>query len=214
MIRWRLPDELGLGTEGVQQPARRLSILIINKDLPRFPGGIAVEYLNTIGLASQAEAVGLVSMVHTPADRRAAEELARCNVKLYLWESPAAEKAGPAPVRRGWRTALYRRWFQAGLRLRAWPRRPDEAALADLEFRNMADAVRRALTERSWDVLVVVQTSHAAAVDRLPRFPASVLVAHDIRSQLFARRAAAQRSWLQRRAAKVQARRYFAFEAA
>jgi len=214
MTRSTLPDELGLGTEQRQQPAKRLSILIINKDLPRFPGGIAVEYLNTIGLASQAEAVGLVSMIHTAADRRAAEELARRNVKLYLWESPAAQTTGPTPARRGWRAVLDRWRVEAGLRLRAWPRRPHEAALADLEFRNMADAVRKALAERAWDVLVVVQTSQAAAVDRLPRFPLSVLVAHDIRSQVFARRAAVQQNWFGRRAAKVQARRYFAFEAA
>lgn len=197
--------------QGKAQTDRRpLSILIVNKDLPRFPGGIGHEFLNTVGLAEQGATVGLVSMLHRQADWPAVEALQSRGVKTYLWISPAAAgEKHPSPSATG-RERLYRAWLAAHAHFRAWPRRPVESAVADLEFRNMADALLKALEERAWDVLVVVQTSQAATVDYLPRFPASVLVAHDIRSLLFARRAKTGGilSWYFR----DQSARYYRFE--
>jgi len=175
--------------EEAENERRPLNILILNKDLPRFPGGIGHEFLNTVGLVEQGACVGLVSMLHQRADWPAAEALQTRGVKTYLWISPAAVGEDRLQGRGTWRERLYRAWLAAHAHVRSWPRRPAESAVADLEFRNMADALLKALEERAWDVLVVVQTSQAAAIDYLPRFPVTVLVAHDIRSLLFARRA-------------------------
>ena len=67
-----------------QTDRRPLSILIVNKDLPRFPGGIGHEFLNTVGLAEQGATVGLVSMLHRQADWPAVEALQSRGVKTYL----------------------------------------------------------------------------------------------------------------------------------
>lgn len=196
----RVPEVLGL-----------CSVLIINKDLPRFPGGIAIEFLNTIGLAARGISVGLVSMAHTAADAEAARGLRERQVEFYLWESPQVT----APAVKAAHESRLGRFHLAWQRAAVWVRaalhaRPVEAAWADLEFRNLADPILRALERRRWDLLIVVQTSQAAAIDYLPKFPAAVLVVHDIRSLLFERRAYAQRHL--RRQWRREASRYFRFE--
>ena len=187
------------------------SVLIVNKDLPRFPGGIAIEYLNTVGLAARGISVGLVSMVHSVADRQAARNLRERQIELYLWENPGLEagasKAGPGRLVQ----RIHRSWQRVAVRVRAGLQRtPTEVAWADLEFRNLADPILKALEQRHWDLLIVVQTSQARSIDYLPKFPAAALVVHDIRSLLFGRRADAQRHL--RRRWRREARRYFRFE--
>ncbi len=195
-----VPEELGL-----------CSVLIINKDLPRFPGGIAIEFLNTIGLAERGTAVGLVSMAHTAGDLEAARRLRERGVELYLWESPALQASGLRAGRRRLPERLHWGWQHAAIRARAALRgMPVEVAWADLEFRNLADPLLQALESRRWDLLVVVQTSQARAVDCVPKFPAVALVVHDIRSLLFERRACAQRHIRNRW--KREAARYYRFE--
>ena len=61
-------------------------------------------------------------------------------------------------------------------------------------------------------MVIVVQSSHAATLDSLPRPLVSVLVMHDIRARMLHRQARIATSWWQRRRLKREARRYFRFE--
>ncbi len=63
-------------------------ILILNGDLPIFPGRAGHEYLHTTLLAQRAQKVGLVSMVHTSEQHEKKQDLVRAGVELYLRESP------------------------------------------------------------------------------------------------------------------------------
>ncbi|MBC8394851.1 MAG: hypothetical protein H8E17_20070, partial [Deltaproteobacteria bacterium] len=87
-------------------------ILILNNDLPVFPGWGGIEFLHTTYLAQMARKVGLVSLVHTPEQSQKKKRLADSGVTLYLWENPnlergeASEGKKPSPVRRAAR-ALY-----------------------------------------------------------------------------------------------------------
>ena len=49
----------------IPQTTPSINILVLNEDLPVFPGRAGHEYLNTTRLANWAQRVGLVSMVHT-----------------------------------------------------------------------------------------------------------------------------------------------------
>src|SRR5262245_14113284 len=65
-----------------------LRLLILNSDLPIFPGRAGHEYLHTTRLAQLAEDVGLVSLIHTQEQQEKKGELAAAGVALYCWESP------------------------------------------------------------------------------------------------------------------------------
>ncbi len=82
----------------------------------------------------------------------------------------------------------------------------------DAAFANMAPGLARALGERSWHAVAVVQSSAAAMIDRVPRHLVSVLVMHDIRARLYERRAAVTGSLIERWRLQRQARRYARFE--
>jgi glycosyltransferase involved in cell wall biosynthesis len=189
-----------------------LNILILNAHLPIFPGGGGVEYLTTKHMAGLADQVGLVSMAHSRDDLNKTQGLTDAGVQLYLWHSPHLD-APPLPTRRSACVrALHRRLetlaelYQAGLR------RPSDTQILDRCFRNMAAPLTSALTKHDWQVLSVVESSAAAMIEYLPRRMVSILVMHDIRSVMYARRARASRSLWERLQFQRQARRYFAFE--
>lgn len=118
--------DLGLQNEGGTAIARQLSVLIINKDLPRFPGGIAIEFLNTIGLVSLGANVGLVSMAHSASDLDAARRLRERGVSLYLWKNPSLETE-PRPARIGGALAgIHRAWQRRVMRLRVRRDKPED----------------------------------------------------------------------------------------
>lgn len=204
--------------EAIPHAVSDLSILIFNPDLPIFPGGIGIEFLNTTNLAARAARVGLVSMAHDAGALLKARELAARKVSLYLWKNPALEgKANPAGalppggVSR-FRAGLHRWISDLYLRLRALPFRPADGLVSDLVFRNLSPALSRALTEHAWNVFVVVQSTYAPVIDCIPEQPFSVLVMHDIRSVVYERRAETAAGWRERRRMLSQARRCFELE--
>ena len=75
----------------------RLNILILNGDLPVFPGWGGIEYLQTTHLAEIANKVGLVSLVHTREQSEKKHLLAEAGVYLYLWENPEFPASSPGP---------------------------------------------------------------------------------------------------------------------
>ncbi len=193
-------------------PRANLNVLVLNTDLPLFPGGGAVEFLTMTNLAARVRTAGLVSMAHTRDDVDRSSALAHAGVQLYLWRSPSLDRAsvpqpGPGVARavHGW----LRRFVEAA---RTPSDRPSDTRVVDAAFSNMAPALIQALGERVWHVLVVVQSSAAAMIDAVPRPLVSVLVMHDIRARLYERRAEVAGSALERWHLRRQARRYRDFE--
>ena len=193
------------GDSGRERP----SILVLNPDLPVFPGGGGVEFLTTREMAGLAGAVGLVSMAHTRSDLERSATLKDAGVRLFLWESPHLDEPPRA-------AAAPRRWRRAAgsfvRSVRAWPDRPVDTLDLDLAFRNMSAPLVKALAERPWQAVSVIQSSSAAFIDYIPKPLASILVLHDIRSVLYERRARVARSLLEKWRWRWTANRYRAFE--
>ncbi len=190
---------------------KKPKILILNNDLPVFPGWGGIEFLHTTFLARMARKVGLVSLVHTPEQRQKKKLLADSGVTLYLWENPNLEKgaaSGPgkqSPVRKMGK-ALYDL-------CRSLPLRPHDTLFQDFQFSTLSGSILQALNEETWDILLVVQSSCARWADYLPPFPVKVLMMHDTRALVYERRARIARNISERAFFLFQARLYRRFEA-
>lgn len=187
------------------------SVLILNGHFPEFPGTGGYEFNNTTNLAALVRNVGLVSMIHTADTAGRTGVFTERGIELYLWRSPSIGMP-PAPPRRDLLARWHGRLFHLVCSLRAFPSRPVDTTIADLNFRNMAAPLLEALARRHWDVFVVVQSSSAAAIDQFPKADVSALVMHDIRSVVYDRQADTADSWWRRRQLRREARRYFHFE--
>jgi glycosyltransferase involved in cell wall biosynthesis len=188
-----------------------VNLLILNTDLPIFPGGGAVEFLTTRQMARLVDRVGLVSMVHRRSDLEQARALEEAGVEFYLWYSPFIDVPPQVPPRTVLRAA-HRLLVGIVHRLATRSDRPADTVIMDGAFRNMSASLSAALARRSWQVLAVIQSNAAAMIDSVPRPVVAVLVMHDIRSLLFERRAAASSSAVERWRLRREARRYFRFE--
>lgn len=205
--------ESGESASARSHPSRSaLRLLVLNTELPIFPGGGGVEFLAMTRLAALADTVGLVSMAHTRRDLERSRELSAAGVQLYLWESPWMETApSAAPPPAGIIRRLHRMVRNVVESLRAGGR-PVDTRIMDAAFANLAPGVLNAFGERSWHVVSVVQSSAAAMIDHVPRHLVSVLVMHDIRARLYERRARVARSFIDRYYLQREARRYARFE--
>jgi len=188
-----------------------LSILILNGHFPEFPGTGGYEFNNTTNLAELVAKVGLVSMIHTADTAGRTGVFTERGIELYLWRSPHIGAPAPAP-RRDLLSRLHGRLFRLVCLLRAFPSRPTDTTIADLNFRNMSAPLLKALARRHWDIFVVVQSSSAAVIDCVPKVGVSALVMHDIRSVVYDRQADTADSWWRRLQLRREARRYFHFE--
>lgn len=185
-------------------------ILILNNDLPVFPGWGGIEFLHTTALAQMAQKVGLVSLVHTREQNDKKIHLANAGVSLYLWENPNLDQSVQA---NGRKPTVLRQITKALYNLgRAWPPRPHDTLLQDLQLRTISSSIIQALNEESWDALVVVQSNCAHWIDKLPKFPVRVLVMHDVRALVYERRAQIATSLTDRVACLFQSRLYRRFE--
>lgn len=186
-----------------------LRVLILNGDLPFFPGRAGNEYLQTTRLARRAEKVGLCSLVHQREQQERKAVLAQAGIELYLWENPLlSADAAPAPPR----PALIRQAGRVVYDLLRTRLRPHDTLLQDLQFRNLSGPILQALNQARWQALVVVQSNCARWLDYLPGFPASVLVLHDVRALVYERRARSVASPLRRLSCAIEAWRYRYFE--
>ena len=187
-----------------------LRILILNGDLPVFPGWGGIEYLHTTRLAQLAQKVGLVSLVHTGEQLEKKQGLIDAGVSLYLWENPNLNQTETG---RPFRTPLIRRLGGSMYSLvRSLSGRPRDTLIQDLVFRNVSAPILRALSDNHWEALVVVQSNCAEWLDYLPRLPVSVLVMHDVRALVYERQAKIANSRFERLAHLAEARLYRHFE--
>jgi len=192
--------------------AESLRVLIINADLPQFPGRAGHEYLNTTSLARIVKRVGLVSLIHTREQEASTRNLEAAGVELHLWRSHAKYTDNAPP-----RASLPRRVLRRSLRyalpaVRALDFRPSDVYIQDYQFRNLAPHVLEAIGRNQWHALVVIQSASACWFDYVPRFPATALVMHDVRSVLYWRRARAASSARDRLKYRLEALRYFGYE--
>jgi len=187
-----------------------LRLLILNADLPIFPGRAGHEYLHTTHLARLAHKVGLVSLVHTREQHEKKSELDDAGVALYLWEHPDFDNSLPNAAAQPSR--LKRVSKAVYTFVRTYLQRPRDTFLQDLQFSNVSGPLLQAFCDGSWQALVVVQSHCAHWLDYLPRMPASVLVLHDVRALVYERRAQAAESLRERLACLLEAQLYRRFE--
>jgi glycosyltransferase involved in cell wall biosynthesis len=190
-----------------------LDILILNPDLPVFPGRAGHEFLHTTHLTHHARTVGLVSQVHTREQLSGQSRLSDAGVRLHLWQSESAsfppQMRPAAPARSRLRHGVLK---TADLAARIAHPLPRDVLIQDLQFRNISDSLLTALGERNWHAVVVVQSSCAKWVDYLPQFPVSVLVLHDVRALMLRRATRAAGNPLERFLLRLQAARARRFE--
>src|SRR5262245_37792893 len=191
--RWRGPsrDEIRVAAPGTPWSTARsgppLKLLVLNGDLPIFPGRAGHEHLHMTHLARLAQRVGLVSMVHTREMDGKREALAEAGLSLYLWRSPELDRA---PAMAASRPSLWRRARAIVYGAVASRRgRPRDTRIQDSQFRNISGPLLEALRDECWQAVVVVQSSCARWLDYLPRPPVSVLVLHDVRARVYERQA-------------------------
>jgi glycosyltransferase involved in cell wall biosynthesis len=190
-----------------------LNILILNGDLPVFPGWGGVEFLHTTRLAKLARKVGLVSLVHTKEQQEKTQALTDAGISLYLWKNPDLEDPSQAASGGSNRFRLLKiigKLFYKIMCTR--PQHPRDTVLQDLVFRNISSPLYQALGEDHWDVLMVVQSNRGRWLDYLPSFPVSVLVMHDVRALVYERQGKIAASWVERRACFLEAWLYRRFE--
>jgi glycosyltransferase involved in cell wall biosynthesis len=197
------------------RPADPLNLLIINDELPTFQGSGGNEFLCTLNMQRQALDVGVVSMTHRRGDLARIQALRDAGVQFYLWQSPHidSEVTGPPP-RPGWVRRLHAWLFRLWTSLRAGGDRPVETVQFGGSLRNMSASLLKALRERRWPIVTVIQTHAAGVIEAMPRPLVSVLVMHDIRALIFERRAAVEPGSAARQRLLAEAHRYRAFERA
>jgi glycosyltransferase involved in cell wall biosynthesis len=167
-----------------EQPA----VLVINPDLPRY-GVKFHEFINTTALAETCS-VGLVTQTGGLADWAHIRRLETRGVAVYAadssagaWANGTARAAGRGPHRR------MRGWLRDAHSFVALFRpRPAEVYDNRRTLANLAGPLRRALAERPWDEIVIIQSRYAEWLDWLPKHLPTLIVLHDIQTMVWRRR--------------------------
>ncbi len=190
----------------------QLNLLIINADLPIFPGRGMHEYLNTTHLTKFAKKVGLVSAVHTSEQEKALLSLESEGIDLYIWKNPFRDAHQHSNQSQHSRQYIRKTIKLFNNLLRTGLSRPTDTLIQDFAFRNFAPNLLKVLENQKWAGLIVIQSSGARWLEYLPKFPVSVLVFHDVRSLVYERRAAIEKNFLLRLSYLFEAWRYKNFE--
>jgi glycosyltransferase involved in cell wall biosynthesis len=190
-------------------PAMRL--LILNPDLPVFPGRAGHEYLHATRLSRLGHRIGVVSLLHDAEQAGRRDSLTREGVALYLWQNP--DLVRPAPRVPATARTTVRRVARALIRrLRAGLLAPIDTLVRDDQLATIAAPLSAALADEPWHAAVVVQSSCAGWLGALPPHLATVLVLHDVRALVYERQARTADSRLERFRAGLEAARYRHFE--
>lgn len=168
------------------------SALILTTDLPFFPGKNGHDYFNLRHLA-QTHYVGVVSPCYDSLPKDGVVNLEKSVQATYCWPRPVVPSPlfihessyGRLPswverIPHAWRLQLLRR-------LLGISGQPDDAYERLLILANCAPQLIRALNDRQWTAIILIQTSLAPWMNFLPRFGAKVVYFHDVRSDYLAR---------------------------
>jgi glycosyltransferase involved in cell wall biosynthesis len=169
------------------------NILVLTTDLPFFPGKMGVDFFN-LRYAAQHHAVGVVGPLHPQYPVDGVANLERFLSGAYFWPRPLATSPPLPPLKdpprhlRGWLKSLpfgvRKSWLFGLLGLRHQP--PDAyGQLATLA--NCAPYLLRALADRQWHVLALIQSNTEPWLDYLPSQPAKFVYFHDVRADYLER---------------------------
>lgn len=168
------------------------SVLVLTTDLPFFPGKNGHDFFNLRHLA-QTHHVGVVSPCYDSLPKEGVANLEKSIQATYFWPrsvvpSPLLiheSSLGGLPswferVPKAWRLLLLRR-------LLGIPGQPDDSYERLAILANCAPQLIRALNDRPWEAVVLIQTSLTPWLNFLPRLGAKVVYFHDVRSDYLAR---------------------------
>lgn len=195
-----------------EQPAA----LVLTTDLPYFPGKMGVDFFNLRHL-SKAYRVGVVGPLY---DSFPAEGVANLEAFLdgaYFWPRQARYanlmlEGVPAPMLNVWIARLPARMRSWGLkRLLGIAGAPADALGKLAILSNCAPQLWKALTDRSWSCVILIQTNLEPWFQYLPPMGGKLVYFHDVRADYMGRKLAAGES---DRATRLQARAIHAQEQA
>lgn len=165
--------------------------LVLTTDLPYFPGKMGVDFFNLRNLAKTGNEVGVVGPVYPEILAEGLTNLERflANGAGYFWPRPTEPTPTMPAVRSlpgelaGWLArmspARQRRWLA---RLLGTGQQPPGAHTQLAILANCAPHLLAALTDRSWQVLVLIQSNTAPWLDYLPAHLPRVVYFHDVRA--------------------------------
>ncbi|HVM59985.1 MAG TPA: glycosyltransferase [Verrucomicrobiae bacterium] len=164
------------------------NVLTLTTDLPFFPGKNGNDFFN-LRHTARRHAVGVVAPLHPhyPAEGVANLESLLCG--SYFWPRPITAPAPLPPLRNPpprlarWLKSLPPRVRNALLlRLLRLQRQPAEAYGQLTTLANCAPYLLRAMADRHWQLIVLIQSSTEPWLDYLPSQPAKMVYFHDVRS--------------------------------
>jgi hypothetical protein len=138
----------------MKEPISSFRVLILNGDLPVFPGWGGIEFLYTTRLAKLVEKVGIVSLVHTSEQKEKIPTLSDAGVSLYLWENPHLASK-PAPSASAFNpSSLLKQVGKKIFQLRRYkPWQPRDTTIQELVFRNLSAPLLQALSDSRGSML-------------------------------------------------------------
>ncbi len=167
-------------------------ILVLTTDLPYFPGKMGVDYFNLRHLARHHR-VGVVAPCYENFPTESVANLESFLSGSYFWPRKAGQvttmlSEEPRGLLRSWV------WRVPG-RVRAWLHRrmlglsgsPAFAFEKLCILSNCAPQLLRAIHDRNWQALVLIQTNIEPWMDYLPPMGGKVVYFHDVRSDYLGR---------------------------
>jgi len=189
------------------------NILVFTTDLPFFPGKNGNDFFN-LRYLSQHHSVGVVGPQHDHYPSAGMANLERILCGSYFWPRAVGPVALPpqcdVPGKlAGWVSKLPGKWRRQWLRrLLGIAHQPADAYAQLATLANCAPHLLRALADRHWQVLALIQSNTEPWLDYLPSFPAKLVYYHDVRSDYLRRQPDAALSDWQLRAIYAQEIRY------
>ncbi len=168
------------------------SVLVLTTDLPFFPGKNGHDFFNVRFLAQHFH-VGIVAPSYEFFPKDGVANLESAVHRLYVWprpvdSSPLFVTRSPSAWLPGWASLFPKAWQRRFLRrLLNIHDQPADAYDRLAILANCAPYLLRALQDRPWEALVVIQTSLAPWLHFLPSFGARVAYFHDVRSDYLKR---------------------------
>lgn len=169
--------------------------LVLTCDVPFFPGKMGVDFFNLRALAA-GWYVGVVGPLYDVLPEAGVANLRRTVQACYFWPEDLGDPAAASRPRSGLLVGPLARLVPRALAVPALRLllglRPDDdnGHLKRAVLSNLAPYLLRALRERRWRALVVIQSDTRAWLDFLPPELPLAVYFHDVRSDYLARRAA------------------------